>query len=113
MKSLAAAGRLQRVLFTDEKLFTVQPHLNCQNHRQLLRKGQQKTRLAKTIGHSHFPSSVMVWAGISAAGKTPLVFIDRNVKINAISYQQSVLQDVLQPWALQNFGENGFMLQQD
>ena len=41
----------------------------------------------------------MVWAGICAAGKTPLVFIDRNVKINTDVYQQVILRGSLQPWA--------------
>ena len=61
----------------------------------------------------HFPKSVMVWASICATGKTPLVFIDRNVKINATVYQQKVLKDVLEPWAANHFGQTGFTLQQD
>ena len=83
------------------------------NRRQLLKKGQHKTAAAKIIGRCHFPASVMVWAGICATGKTPLVFIERNVKINAASYQQRVLRDVLEPWATRHFGPAGFTLQQD
>lgn len=113
MRRLVGGGRLSRVLFTDEKIFTVQVLHNRQNRCQLLRKGQQKTAAAKTISRSHFPASVMVWAGICATGKTPLVFIPRNVKINAIEYQQRVLRDVLQPWATQHFGPDRFVLQQD
>lgn len=110
---LVRGARLLKVLFTDEKIFTIEPHHNRQNHRQLLRKGQQKIPGAKIIGCSHFPASVMVWAGICASGKTPLVFIDRNVKINAACYQQKVLRDVLEPWSAQHFGAGGFTLQQD
>lgn len=113
MRRLVGGGRLSKVLFTDEKIFTVEPLHNRQNRRQLLRKGQQKTAAAKTIGCSHFPASVMVWAGICATGKTPLVFIERNIKINAASYQQRVLRDELEPWATDHFGEDGFTLQQD
>ena len=54
MKRLVAAGRLQRVLFTDEKIFTVQRHFNSQNNRQLLRK---KGLVAKLIQRSLFPHS--------------------------------------------------------
>ncbi|VDP05368.1 unnamed protein product [Heligmosomoides polygyrus] len=113
MRQLVGDGRLSKVLFTDEKIFTVQPVHNHQNRRQLLKKGQQKTSAARTISRRHFPASVMVWAGICATGKTPLVFMEQNVKINAASYQQYVLRDVLEPWATSHFGETGFSLQQD
>ena len=81
MPRLVAGARISKVLFTDEKIFTVEPLHNRQNRRPLFKKGQQKTAAAKTIDYSHFPSSVMVWAEIIAIGKTLLIFIDRNVKI--------------------------------
>jgi hypothetical protein len=80
MKRLVAGQRLMSVLFTDEKIFTVEPFHNSQNYRQLLKK---KSLAAKLIQKSLFPKSVMVWGGICSTGKTPLVFINRNVKINA------------------------------
>lgn len=55
----------------------------------------------------------MVWGGICASGKTPLVFIDRNVKIKAQVYQEKVLKDVLEPWVANNFLGRRFVLQQD
>ena len=113
MTKQIAAGRLQKVLFTDEKIFTVQRAHNRQNDRQLLKLGAQRYAAAKIIARSHFPSSVMVWGGICASGKTPLVFIDRNVKINAASYQKDVLTDVLYPWKMEHFGGKEFILQQD
>ncbi|XP_054708397.1 uncharacterized protein LOC129218207 [Uloborus diversus] len=113
MFRLTAGARLSKVLFTDEKIFIIESTHNGQNHRQLLKQGQKKIAAAKIIGHSHFPASVMVWAAICATGKKPLVFIDRNVKINAASYQQRVLCDVLRPWATEHFGQDGFKLQQD
>lgn len=42
-----------------------------------------------------------------------LVFIARNVKINAYVYQNEILMNVLLPWKQQHFGENDFILQQD
>uniref|UniRef100_A0A8R1DTC7 Tc1-like transposase DDE domain-containing protein n=1 Tax=Caenorhabditis japonica TaxID=281687 RepID=A0A8R1DTC7_CAEJA len=55
----------------------------------------------------------MVWAGVTSTGKTPLVFIDRNVKINAEVYQKTVLMDNMLPWASQHFVGRPFILQQD
>jgi len=104
---------MSKVLFTDEKIFTVEPLHNGRNRRQLLKKGQQKTAAAKTIGRSHFSSSVIVWSGICATGKTLLILIDRNVKINDANYQQLDLRDVLKPWATEHFGPEGFVLQQN
>ena len=34
------------------------------------------------------PPSVMVWVGACATGKTPLVFVERSVKINSAVYQE-------------------------
>lgn len=91
MIRLISGAGLQKVLFTDEKIFITEPFHSRQNRRQLLNKGQKRTTAAKIITRSHFPASVMAWAGICATGKT-LVFIDRNVKINASNYQQWVLR---------------------
>ena len=55
----------------------------------------------------------MVWAGITATGKTPLVFVDRKVKINAAIYQQLILTNALDPWAKKHFGNRPWTLQQD
>jgi hypothetical protein len=55
----------------------------------------------------------MVWGGICASGKTPLIFIERNVKINAKAYQNIILKGVLEPWAKKHFGNKRWTLQQD
>ncbi|XGW14325.1 hypothetical protein V3C99_000557, partial [Haemonchus contortus] len=73
-------------------------------------KNSRKRRV-KTI--SLFPKSVMVWAGITSEGKIPLVFVDKNIKINSETYQNVILRDTLLPWARSHFGEWNFILQQD
>lgn len=110
LKRIVAAGRHRSVLFTDEKVFTVERHHNNQNDRQLLRKGSSKP---PAITRSHFPASVMVWAGITADGKTPLVFVDKGVKINAAFYQDVILRGALDPWAREHFAGRQWTLQQD
>lgn len=51
---------------------------------------------------SLFPKEVMVWGEISADGRTPLISIDKNVKIYAYvyqKYQSEVLKKAGVPWA--------------
>jgi hypothetical protein len=55
----------------------------------------------------------MVWAGITATGKTPLVFVERGVKINAAYYQKHIIREVLDSWVRNHFGNRPWTLQQD
>ncbi|CAS00634.1 Protein CBG27172 [Caenorhabditis briggsae] len=105
--------RLSEVIWTDEKIFTVEPLPNRQNARQLLSKDEAKSPKRRLAYKRLFPKSVMVWAGLTSEGKVPLVFIDRNVKINSDVYQKLVLMDVLRPWVTSHFGQQPFILQQD
>ena len=113
MLRYCSGDTVNRVLFTDEKVFNLDEKLNSQNHRQILRKGSYRSPKLKTADRSHFPSSVMVWGGICATGKTPLVFVEKGVKINAKVYQETILKDVLEPWASEFFRGADWCLQQD
>jgi len=113
LKWLVAAGRVKNVLFSDEKIFTVQRHHNIQNDRILLKKGSAYYLAKKIVTRSLFPKSVMVWAGITADGKTPLVFVERGVKINAEIYQENILRKVLLPWSQKHYGNRSWTFQQD
>lgn len=55
----------------------------------------------------------MVWAGICASGKTPLVFVNPEAKINKNYYLREILQKVLKPWARRHFGAREWISQQD
>ena len=55
----------------------------------------------------------MVWGGICASGKTPLVFVDQGVKINQEVYRRNILETVVLPWAKQHFGDVNWTFQQD
>ncbi|VDL83201.1 unnamed protein product [Nippostrongylus brasiliensis] len=56
MVTLTRGDKLDRILFTDEKIFTVEPLQNAQNQLELLPKGSQR---AVNIGRTHFPQSLM------------------------------------------------------
>lgn len=100
----------EKIVFSDEKIFTVERAHNHQNDRIWSTKlpGQ-----SATIERRQRPKYVMVWAGITASGKTPLVFIDLGVKINQEVYQKTVLEKALVPWARRHFGESNWVFQQD
>jgi hypothetical protein len=67
----------------------------------------------KIRGRRQFPKYVMVWGGICSTGKTPLVFVERNVKINAETYQNLTLKGTMVPWARQHCGRRIWTFQQD
>uniref|UniRef100_A0A8R1EKK0 Transposase IS30-like HTH domain-containing protein n=1 Tax=Caenorhabditis japonica TaxID=281687 RepID=A0A8R1EKK0_CAEJA len=90
-KKLLAHFRVRRVsdvIWSDEKIFTIEPLPNRQNQRHLLCKGDNKSPKRRQVSNRLFPKSVMVWTGVTSTGKTLLVFIDRNVKIDAEVYQK-------------------------
>ena len=55
----------------------------------------------------------MVWAGISASGRTPLVFAPNGVKINASTYRELILEPVVKTLGQTVFNGSAFIFQQD
>ena len=104
-----AGQKWKKILFTDEKLFTIEAAHNHQNDRIWSKNSPGSSAI---IGHSQHPQSVMVWAGICASGKTPLIFVKPGVKINADVYQRDILESVVLPWSQQHF-EGNWTFQQD
>ena len=101
------------VLWTDEKLFTVQAVHNPQNDRVWCENKDSVTIEQKTLFRRQKTAFVMVWAGVTSSGqKTPLVFIEEGVKINQHVYLNMLKTKVI-PWMKSNFGRNGITFQQD
>jgi inhibitor of nuclear factor kappa-B kinase subunit alpha len=105
-----AARNWERILFTDEKLFTVEQYHNRQNDRCWSNEAPGASAI---VTHRQNPQSVMVWAGICASGKTPLVFVDQGVKINQEVYCRDILERTVLPWAQKHFGNQRWTFQQD
>lgn len=90
-----ADGRHRDVVFTDEKLFTIEQAHNRQNDRIWSKK--RPLTLMRAVQRAVKPKSVMVWAGVGHNLKTPLVFVPQGVKIKASNYQEMLDREV-QPW---------------
>ncbi|QQP55122.1 Putative DD37D maT transposase, partial [Caligus rogercresseyi] len=75
------------IIWTDEKVFTLEATFNSQNDRILAKDIRQVPLKDKTVFKRQKPASVMVWAGVTTCGrKTPLIFIPEWVKINQKLY---------------------------
>ncbi|XP_062557127.1 uncharacterized protein LOC134221987 [Armigeres subalbatus] len=73
----------QEFVFSDEKPFVLQQPHNAQNDRLWA-----PTFASISPSHINIPrfqsaASVMVWGAVCRRGKLPLLFIDKNAKINA------------------------------
>ena len=101
------------VLWTDEKLFTVQAVHNAQNDRVWARNVKDIPEEHRISFRCQKLASVMVWAGVTSCGlKTPLIFIKEGVKINQHVYL-GLLRDQVVPWVQSTIGDSGLTLQQD
>jgi inhibitor of nuclear factor kappa-B kinase subunit alpha len=110
LKRRFAAGRHKSILFSDEKLFTIEQSHNHQNDRIWAIEVPLQDKL---VNRSQKPKSVMVWAGVTSNGKTPLIFVEEGVKINQKIYQEQILESKLLPWAQGHFKEENWAFQQD
>ena len=102
----------REVIWTDEKLFIIEAAFNPKSDTVL---GKSLDAIAMS-SQSHYrrqkPASVMVWAGVSATWKSPLIFVPEGVKINSMSY----IEDILVPAAAaakEHFKSRPWTLQQD
>ena len=76
-------GKQPSVLWTDEKLFTVQAVHNSQNDRIYAVNKSDIPLTDRLMFRRKKHASVMVWAGVTSTGKkTSLIFIEEEVKVN-------------------------------
>ena len=108
-----ASFGLDEILFSDEKIFTVEQAYNRQNDRILSSSASSIPQEYRCVQRVQHPQSVMVWAGVSAKGRTPLVFIPPGVKVNAVKYQELVLNPIVKGLGKTMFNDRPFLFQQD
>ena len=90
-------GTLRNIIFSDEKLFTVEAIPGN----------------AKKIMKTQKAASLMVWAAVSLEGRSPLIFIASGVKINRDVYIQEILEAGLIPWTDQQYPDGDWTFQPD
>ena len=103
-KQLLSAGTWCPIIWTDEKIFTVQRAHNRQNNRILAKNIKDIPPNIRVVGKRQKPASCMVWAGVTCNGqKTPLIFIEEGVKVNSMVYPD-LLQSHVVLWITNAFG---------
>lgn len=108
--NLMSEGMLPNLVFSDEKKFDVEQCVNHQNDRVWSKDGSEKVR---RVSRRQNPASVMVWAAVTATGRSPLVFVPSGVKLNSERYISDILEAELLPWARQHFDGAPWTFQQD
>ena len=101
------------ILWTDEKLFTIQATRNPQNDLIWTKNKESVPVELRTFFRRQKLASVMVWAGGTSNGlKTPLSFVEDGVKVNQHVYLDMLKNRVL-PWINSLPGNQAVTLQQD
>lgn len=108
-----AQGMHRKILFTDEKIFTVEEKFNKQNDRVYAKSSKEAAELVPKVQKGHHPASVMVWWGVSYDGVTQLHFCEKGVKTSAAVYQKTVLEQVVKPLSTTIFQNQHWVFQQD
>ena len=81
----------------NEKLFTAEAILNCQNNIVLSKCIQTIPEGLKNITITQKPASLMIWTAVSSKKKSPLNFVPTKVKINSNIYINVIFENGLIP----------------
>lgn len=102
----------KKILFTDEKIFTIEQKFNRQNDRVYAKSLYEAREKVPPIQRGHHPTSVMVWWGVSYEGVTDIHFCETGVKTSAKVYVK-MLEDVVAPLNNTLFKGDHWIFQQD
>ena len=91
-----AEEEMDRIVFSDEKLFSVEEKTNSQNVRIYAASIEHIPEEMRTVQRFRKEKKVMIWCGVSKRGKFPLVFIESGTRINASYYKTHILENVVE-----------------
>ncbi len=82
VKTLKGFGRggFKKILFSDEKIFTVEEHINKQNTFYYAKNYREVCEKAPGVERAHHPEHIMVWWGVSFVVVTPIHFCYPGIK---------------------------------
>ena len=89
------SGQLPNLAFSDEKAFQIEQFVNKESDRVYLPKRSAEYLPMRLAIKTYAPPKVMVCADVTADGHSPLVFINRGVKIIAEIYRQKYSIEVM------------------
>lgn len=101
------------VIFSDEKLFTIEQAVNRQNDGVWITATSTVDPEDFKVQRKQGAESLMVWAAVSKSSRSPLFFVEKGVKIDAVYYREQVLKNGLLPWTQKVFGNRHWVFQQD
>jgi len=104
---------LDMLVFSDEKLFSVEERYNSQNVRIYAASFEDIPEHMRTVQRFQAEKKIMVWCAVSKKGKFPMVFVEPGVKINAEYYKSNILENVVKPHGQLMFGDDNWTFQQD
>ncbi|KAF2355947.1 hypothetical protein FHG87_013296 [Trinorchestia longiramus] len=87
-----------------------EPSLMSKNGRVWSSSGSVEGRI---VTRRQNAQSVMIWAAVTATGRSPLVFVSCGVKLNSEQYISRILESKLLPWATEHFKDSQWSFQQD
>ena len=102
-----------KIIFSDEKMFTVEPKLHRQNSRVYATSRADVNPAILKVRKAEFPAKIMVWGAICSSGTLDLKFIDPGTKVNKEYYINDVLRPVLLPEAQRLYPNGNWIFQQD
>ena len=91
LRDLQHGSDVGEVVFSDEKLFSIEASFNSQNHRVIASSSHQLPSNLRVVTRRQKPPSVMVWAAVSSSWKSQLIFVPQGVKIYPKTYIESIL----------------------
>ena len=95
------SGTAGEIVWSDEKIFTVEMAHNQRNDRIIGRSIKDIPCDQKTVHRIMKP----VWAAVSKSWRSPLIFVDQSTKINAKCYADNILKPMLE-YAKDHFGKD-------
>lgn len=110
---LAESDQFPNIVFSGVKNFPIDQSGNSQNNHIYLTEYQYKNLKHLLATREQHPAEVMVWAAVTADGRSPIVFVDPDIKSDATYYREDVLVAALKPWVCEHFGRRPWTFQQD